>query len=70
MVKIDPEKKPQMDGLQHKNTKTSCVRKAILKLGPDLTPQLESIVTRHLFAAGMILSTGEVPLALKERSHG
>lgn len=35
------KKKPQMNGLQHKNTKTSCGRKATSELGSDIIPQLE-----------------------------
>lgn len=58
-----------MNGLQHKNTKTSCDRKATLELVPDAILQLESIAIRHLLlAAGMFLSSCEVLLALKESS--
>lgn len=65
------KKKPQVNGLQHRNTKNSCDRKATPELGPDVIPQLEPIAIRHLLlAAGMSLPSWEVLPALKERSCG
>lgn len=64
-----------MNGLQHKNIKTSCDRRATSELGPNLSPQLGHYYQTFshlplLFAAEVILSNWEVLLTLKESSHG